>query len=433
MISKSIRYALFSHITLFSLTIGITFPTLWKLLKDINVDSSFLAYVVAIFSIGEFLGSFFLSRLYQYFGERMSFIINLIIAIIGNIIFSHSILINNTNAKWMILVGRLFLGFYSGGSQTIEQIFISNNMKEDDNKLEYIIKLGIFLRFGFIIGPFIGIFLTYIDFDAGYINIIPETGANYILIILEIFQILIFIYSFRRYKCDDVLILELSLTEINEISMDDIILDIENSINELKEERESGEIPFNIPGVIICLMSLFISYLVFSFQETVVIAAVDKYYNWGPTEISYLFTYSGVLNAILSYGLIQYGRRNEVNNIFILGLSCLIGCIGFIIMFQYTKSYNMWKFLIGFTFMTIQSSFSRPYIFTVYAKYIDPEKLTKYFGYLFMSASLSRIIGAYLFVFLYFQTIFNSTFIVFFVLFTLNFFGFLLLRKKLSV
>ena len=408
MFNKSIQYVLFTDVTLFALTIGIIYPII--LLNNLNIETSFLGYVVAVFNFGEFIGSFLLSRVYNYLGEKKTFIINLIIAIIGNIIYSHSILINADKARWMILCGRFFLGFYSGGSQSIRQIFISKNIENGNEKLQYIIKLGIFLRFGFIVGPFITIFLKIININLGYVNIIPETAGNYILIILEFLQILLLLYSFHNYQNDQNI-------------LTDIVIE--------KDEIVREEIIFNWYGIIICLILVFTSFLVFSFQETIIINIFIDNFNWTSTEFGYVFTYSGILNAIISLGLYQYCKRNQINNIKMLIISCLFGMVGFILMLKYSKEYNMWLFLFGFTIMTIQTTFSISYIYTSYPKYIKREKLTKYFGYLFMCGSIARIIGGYLFVYLYLNTFVNLSFIIMFVLFSINLLLLLLLKKKI--
>lgn len=118
---KSIFYL---NVFLACASFSIVLPSLWPYLQRFEADETFLASVLAIFSIGEFLGSITWGYIYNSHSMRFSLYTCISAGLLGSILYSLGGYFTPWG-KWLVFAGRFIQGLWTGGQQAIEQAYIT--------------------------------------------------------------------------------------------------------------------------------------------------------------------------------------------------------------------------------------------------------------------------------------------------------------------
>ena len=84
-----------------------------------------------------------------------------------------------TWGHWLVLVGRIIQGIWTGGQQAIEQAYISEAVPKKDN-INMIADLGSAAVLGFVLGPMFGLLCTAIEFDIGSLHVSHYSACGYL-------------------------------------------------------------------------------------------------------------------------------------------------------------------------------------------------------------------------------------------------------------
>lgn len=130
------------------------------------------------FSLGRFLGSFFLGWLFNKRGAKISLLFSLVITLLGNILYSLNI------NKWTILGARFITGFGTGVLSVVRAGIAENTSKQD--RAKYMAYSGATQFFAFSILPGATAALSHVHFSLGWLEINQYTSGGYLLVLLDI-------------------------------------------------------------------------------------------------------------------------------------------------------------------------------------------------------------------------------------------------------
>jgi len=164
----------FSNVFMACISFSLVMPSLWHNLKTLDSSEEFYAWIVAIYSVGEALGSIAIGALSHHIGTKRSLILCTGIAFCGACGYALAALFKAWNggvgpttpaglnpAPWVVLASRLLQGIGSGGQQTVEQAYLSIATPAN-KRTELTGKLSTFACLGFIVGPALGALVAQI-------------------------------------------------------------------------------------------------------------------------------------------------------------------------------------------------------------------------------------------------------------------------------
>ena len=180
---------------------GLVLPEAWIFIDRHKKEDELLAYVLSSFSIGEILGALFFGCYVDYILTKCSLLLSLLIGLAGSILSFCVHFFNYTPSKsnfMLLLLSRLLQGIWNGGFQAIEQTHVSEVVL-DIGKLRILSENGISSVCGYILGPVLGVGLTFLH---GYLK-------DYIQISLfsfiDLYQIVIItVLVLMNFRFDDV-------------------------------------------------------------------------------------------------------------------------------------------------------------------------------------------------------------------------------------
>ena len=149
----------FLNVFLACVSFSIVMPSLWLYLHSMKASKPFYAAVVAIYSVGEAIGSIALGSLSNVIGTRRTLMLCIIIAFSGAAAYALADLAQRVapaiDAPFIVLAGRLLQGIGSGGQQAVEQAYLSV-AAPPEQRTELTGRLSTFACLGFIFGPALG-------------------------------------------------------------------------------------------------------------------------------------------------------------------------------------------------------------------------------------------------------------------------------------
>jgi MFS family permease len=122
--SYSWKAIFYLNVFLACASFSIVLPSLWPYLQRFDADETFLASVLAIYSIGEFLGSIAWGYIYNASSMKFSLYTCIFSGFLGSILYSLGGYFVPWG-KWLVFAGRFIQGLWTGGQQAIEQAYIT--------------------------------------------------------------------------------------------------------------------------------------------------------------------------------------------------------------------------------------------------------------------------------------------------------------------
>jgi len=101
------------NVFLACVSFSIVLPSLWPYLETFNQNENFLALVLAMYSIGEFLGSIIWGYIYDATSMRFSLVSCILTGFLGSIFYAFGDYFSH--GHWLVLVGRFIQGLWTGG------------------------------------------------------------------------------------------------------------------------------------------------------------------------------------------------------------------------------------------------------------------------------------------------------------------------------
>ena len=385
-------------------------------MQRFHADENFLAAVLAIYSIGEFLGSILWGYIYNASSMKFSMYTCIGAGFIGSLFYSFGGYFLGWG-KWLVFIGRFIQGLWTGGQQAIEQAYISECIDKNEN-LAMIADLGASAVLGFVLGPIVGLIGAFINFRIGAFYVDEYTSSGYFQ---AIFTIIMFVGTFaifteipREYRrC---LQEDNNEEEEDEVSVEEDEADQDENIKNIlhqdpdlidfatldeNEKDTLSRMKPNMKGVVVCLIIFLIHFNGFAVQETITTPiSTDVLHKYTdtldyPESFAYiLFAFSGVLSLITFLCL---RKMNDLlsNKTFVF-ISSAMGFIGYFILMDFSpRIIEPARFIIGFCIISITFPLGRGVTLSLFSKLIGKNKAGVYMGYMLAIGAISRIIGPF--------------------------------------
>eukprot|EP00340_Litonotus_pictus_P002924 CAMPEP_0170513590 /NCGR_PEP_ID=MMETSP0209-20121228/104_1 /TAXON_ID=665100 ORGANISM="Litonotus pictus, Strain P1" /NCGR_SAMPLE_ID=MMETSP0209 /ASSEMBLY_ACC=CAM_ASM_000301 /LENGTH=242 /DNA_ID=CAMNT_0010797343 /DNA_START=1 /DNA_END=725 /DNA_ORIENTATION=+ len=154
--SSKWRIVFLMNVFLACVSFSIVLPTLWPYLLRFGCDETFLASVLAIYSIGEFFGAIIWGYVYNKFSATTSLYSAIFLGFLGSVLYSAGGYFI-PEGKWLVFAGRFVQGLWTGAQQAVEQAYITEAVEKQDS-LALRADIGAASVLGFVLGPVVGLF-----------------------------------------------------------------------------------------------------------------------------------------------------------------------------------------------------------------------------------------------------------------------------------
>lgn len=330
--------------------IGLIIPIMPSFLKGFGAAGQALGFIIAMFSLGQFLFSPFAGRLSDRKGRKRVILIGLLIYASSQLAFSLS------TELWMLYVARFFSGFGSAFLIPPMMAFVAD-ITPHEKRGKGMGMLAAAMSLGFMIGPALGGFLAQISL---LFPLYFATGATLFAFVLSFF----FLPS-----------IEPTPEQIQQASQKTSLL---------KQMVESTKENY---FVLLIVMFVF-SFGLANFQSTLSLFA-DQKFNYGATEIAIIITVGGFVGVIIQSLFIQ-PLFNKFGEIRIIHLNLLIAAVA---MFSLIFTSTFWSILLVATIFSTATSLLRPAINTLVSKLASKNRQGFASGMMNAYMSLGNMVG----------------------------------------
>ena len=112
------RFIFLVNVFLACVSFSIVLPSLWPYLETFKQNENFLAFVLAMYSIGEFIGSLLWGYIYDRVSMRTSLWTCIVTGFVGSLLYALGMYFSW--GHWLVLIGRFIQGLWTGGQQAVE-------------------------------------------------------------------------------------------------------------------------------------------------------------------------------------------------------------------------------------------------------------------------------------------------------------------------
>ncbi|KAL4660964.1 major facilitator superfamily domain-containing protein 8 isoform X1 [Arapaima gigas] len=203
---KSIRIMYF---TMFLSSVGfsIVITSIWPYLQKIDdsVNTSFLGWVVAAYSLGQMVASPLFGLWSNRRPGREPLVCSILINIAGNILYAY-VHLPPSHRKYFMLIARVFVGFGAGNVAVVRSYVAgATSLRERTSAMA---NMSACQALGFILGPALQAGLSFIgetgvSFEIIHLQLNMYTAPALLAVCLGIINILLVIIILREYRVDD--------------------------------------------------------------------------------------------------------------------------------------------------------------------------------------------------------------------------------------
>ena len=251
-------------------------------------------------------------------------------------------------------------------------------------RVEYTATLSTCSVLGFVTGPSIGAALSQIDTTICGLPVNANNAPGiFIFCATMIMSIQTAIFFDGKDDCT-------GATKDEEDNMSDL------SKQSGLRGSNSDEQPLNCMGISVSMILFFVHYYSFAVQETITTPMVIVLYNWSPLQINLLFAGAGIMSLITSFSVRYLTRYIEDRTMLVA--SILIGMAGSIILVDepIDALLPVWRFLVGFSLITIAFPVGRNIILGVFGNVLGPVNQGRWMGIIIAVSALPRVLGPFL-------------------------------------
>ncbi|HSA02137.1 MAG TPA: MFS transporter [Candidatus Paceibacterota bacterium] len=332
---------------------GIVMPILPLYSERFGANGLMIGFIIASFSVMQFIFSPIWGRLSDRYGRRPILLISLAGSAISYALFGWASMLAGPWGLWLILASRTFAGI-CGGNITVAQAYIADitppNLRSARMGL-----VGLAFGLGFILGPAIGALSTGWGISAPGWLAAGLCGSNFVL------------------AC-------IILPESWKPSSEHVPSrpSLAQGMRTLRETQV---------GLLIFLF--FVATFCFACYETTLALLVYHAFDYNQTHVGYLFAFGGLISAVVQGGLIRrlVNRWGEpaliCGSFFMLGLSLAA--------LPYCR--NNASLLLSLAVLAFGSSINRPPTFGLISNLTVPAEQGVTLGVAQSAGSLARIFG----------------------------------------
>ncbi|PEE11058.1 MFS transporter [Bacillus cereus] len=328
MLKKNKKFTLnilLGNLFMVSLGLGLVIPVLPTLMNELDIIGSTVGYLVAIYSITQFITSPFSGKWVDQYGRKPTIILGLLIFAVSELLFGLG------ENVYVLFISRILGGFSNALIFPAVTAFIADVTSENERPkaMGY---MSAAINTGFLIGPGIGGFLADINMRMPFF-------------VAALFGALSVVFSF------------LLLKEPNEFE----------EKNEQKEMETKGNEYFRQifhPMYIIAFLIIFISSFGLASFESILSLYVDHKFNFSPKEIAGVVSVSSIIGMMGQIFLFEHLTK-KIGEIALIRYSLALAAI-FIFIMTVANSYV--TILLTSLLLFVGFDFIRPSVTTYLSK-----------------------------------------------------------------
>ncbi|KAN0033411.1 hypothetical protein ACTA71_002838 [Dictyostelium dimigraforme] len=378
-------------LTVFLQSIGFTL-ILPSMLNYLNANDPqykrYFGYIVAVYSLGQFLGSPVFGKWSNKRAASEPVVISIVISIIGSIFYSICYKFQGFGFPAVMGAARFVVGFGAGNVSVCRAY--ATETATIENKTQIMGKMSGAQGAGFVLGPGIGFLLNFCNFSIGQMVINKYTAPGYLSVLLAILNIVLVLVFFRDAR---------DLEKRNLKSTETVSL---LSINDDNDE-DSGKqknMDQRLKPIVLSIFLFMVVITIFAVFETVLTLMTLQYYNWGSTENYIILGASGIISvgifiAISSPIIKRFDDRKTA----LFGFTCLLIALVLLINYNIPIGSRMtlpkWQFFIGSVFVSVGYPIASSLVYAIFSKVLNPNSHTQgtKMGWLTAGGSLARMVG----------------------------------------
>ncbi|PEJ08131.1 MFS transporter [Bacillus wiedmannii] len=326
MLKKNKKFTLnilLGNLFMVSLGLGLVIPVLPTLMNELDISGSTVGYLVAIYSITQFITSPFSGKWVDQYGRKPTIILGLLIFAVSELLFGLG------ENVCVLFISRILGGFSNALIFPAVTAFIADVTSENERPkaMGY---MSAAINTGFLIGPGIGGFLADINMRMPFF-------------VAALFGALSVVFSF------------LLLKEPNEFE----------EKNEQKEMETKGNEYFRQifhPMYIIAFLIIFISSFGLASFESILSLYVDHKFNFSPKEIAGVVSVSSIIGMMGQIFLFEHLTK-KIGEIALIRYSLALAAI-----FIMTVANSYVTILLTSLLLFVGFDFIRPSVTTYLSK-----------------------------------------------------------------
>ena len=371
------------YLTVFISSIGFTIvlPSLFfyiekELLEGDGMSESskqqFLSYVVAIYSVGQFVGSL----VFGFWSNRRRtaepLVVSLLILLVSNIYYGLAQDFPRGSGfprQWHVFIARFFVGF-GAGNVALARAFVSEASTLETRSMAMTIT-GAAQGVGFVIGPAIGFAFT----------LMPTT--------LHIGPIFVNGYTMAGFA-------SAFFTLINIVLIPLLFRDIPHKAAQGKDRIRAPPMTRSELFAMVSVMWIFFVILSsFSIFETITGPMMQDYFGWGSTRNGILIFAAGGFSVLVFLGLGIVTKKAKVDDRWLIafGVACLLASNLFMTPYWGSSGLGIWQIYIGSVWVGLGYPVASAITYALFSKVIHPVAQGDKMGYLTAVGSLARMLG----------------------------------------
>lgn len=158
MLTVRSQVAVYASVFLSCTSFSIVMPTLWPYLRSLGATPSFLALVVATYSIGEGTGAILFASIFRGSTTRGTQMRVMMTGVLGSILYVGAAGIAKSNqgvGTVCVIMGRLLHGGWTGGAQAVQQAYLADVLPTAE-LTPAVVAINAAASLGFVFGPVFG-------------------------------------------------------------------------------------------------------------------------------------------------------------------------------------------------------------------------------------------------------------------------------------
>lgn len=327
---------------------GLIIPVLPTYAQQLHADETTIGFLIAVYSLMQFLLMPFWGRLSDKIGRRPVLLISLFASFAGYVIWGFS------NSLPLLFLARIVAGA-GNANLAVAQAYVAD-VTSEENRTKGMAMIGIAFGLGFVLGPAIGGFCSHLG-----LNVVGYIAAALSLVDL-IFTAAILPEPQKRSN---------AATERYGLGIDFYLKTVQNP-----RFRES-------------LLIFFLSTFAFAGMETTLVLLTKDYFGFTPIQNSMLFVYVGVLILLVQGGLVRRMTKKNIEKRMI-SAGTLITAFGLALAPAF---HNVPMLCVALFLLALGSGINTPSNQSILSKLAPTEKMGGILGVGQSVATLGRILG----------------------------------------
>lgn len=393
--SAASQFALHTSVFLSCISFAIVMPSLWPYLSTLGSPPSFLAIVVATYSIGEGLGALYFGHLSSSRSTRYTTLLSTAFGLFGSLCYILAELFPNPFGLFLVLLARFLQGVMTGAAQAIQNHFLADVLPMHD-LTPAVVTVNAYATLGFVVGPVFGLMFSLIpDISLPLsLHINELTGPGHFVLLSSVVILVLYAWVFdeENDRADGAMHKE----DLEDVEQSTPLLDGGGGVSADGNGAGADAGLFRVwIGLMVCNLVFFVHFFGFAVQETVTTPLVQHYFGWSVLQANLLFTAAGVC-ALVAFAGVQTGTRKGWSDRGMTLFSLGLGVVGFVLLVPGTGGgISECRFLYGFMVISVAFPVGRATTAALYTKLLPMKELGRGQGVILAVGAVARILGPF--------------------------------------